>query len=69
LTLASTRLLGDFMIAIIPPLKKIPNDATAEQRKKIFEKYCFELRSLNPHLLNFDESRKSFWQWLYNLFT
>lgn len=51
------------------PMKKLPDDMTGAQRKEFYKEYCQELLTSNPHLFNTKGSRKSVWQWLWDLFT
>ncbi len=48
--------------AYMPPMKPIPEGATKEDRKKLYDEYMQELRELNPHCFNEDGSVKSAWQ-------
>ena len=46
----------------IPPHKPIPDGATKEERRKMYEEYKALLIRSNPHLMNPDGTFKSFWQ-------
>jgi len=56
--------------AFLPPRKPIPEGATEEDRKRMFQEYREELRRLNPHMHNPDGSLKddNVWGWLFALF-
>jgi|APLak6261664116_1056043.scaffolds.fasta_scaffold52655_2 hypothetical protein len=44
----------------IPPLKPVPENATQEDRQKMYEEYCAELIKCNPRNFNNDGGIKSF---------
>ena len=53
----------------IPPLKPIPEGATEQDRRNLFNEHVAELRRLNPGRFNPDGSVITLWQALKGLFT
>lgn len=43
----------------IPPMKKIPEGATLEDRERMYDEHIAELKRLNPKRYNADGSLKS----------
>lgn len=50
----------------LPPIEKVPEGATMEQRTKMFEDYKKNMQAFNPAHFNEDGTMKSFWQWFCN---
>jgi hypothetical protein len=48
----------------IPQFKPIPPGATLEERTRLYEEWCDELRRRNPIYYNADGSQKKWWQML-----
>ena len=52
----------------LPKVKEVPEGATIEERKRMFEEYKQELIKYNPNSFNADGSVKTFWQVLKSTF-
>jgi hypothetical protein len=52
------------VIVFIPPMKPVPLGASDEDRRRMYEEYCDELRRLNPFYYHSDGSLRRWWQLL-----
>jgi len=52
----------------IPLMKPVPENATVEDRRKMFEEHKAKLIKLNPSCFNTDGTVKTIWQRLTGLF-
>jgi len=55
---------GIFLLDIPP----VPENATKEDRQRMFDEYKTKMIKMNPGRFNADGSIKSFWQWLKEIF-
>lgn len=54
---------------IVVPFKRVPEGATDEQRRAMYEDWCAEFRLANPRYFNSDGTSKKWWQVLLGIGT
>lgn len=55
--------------AYIPPMKRVPEGATEQEREMMYKEYRELLVKMNPSYFNADGSLKTIWQQIKSLFT